>query len=76
MKILKFPIQKDFRYIVNAGSIGQPRDGDSRTCFCIFDTDSWTISYIRLDYDISTTQKKIIDAKLPKILADRLVIGY
>lgn len=74
LKTIQF--NKDHRYIINAGSVGQPRDGDPRTCFCIFDTDNWTISHIRLDYDFYNTQKKIIDAKLPKFLAQRLTSGF
>lgn len=63
------------RYIVNDGSVGQPRDGDPRASFCIYDEGSSTIEFIRLPYDVASAQKKIIDAGLPKVLADRLSVG-
>lgn len=61
--------------IINVGSVGQPRDGDPRASFVIYDTDSKLVSFERIDYDIKTAQQKIIKAGLPKILATRLSIG-
>ncbi|HAJ56948.1 MAG TPA: metallophosphoesterase [Candidatus Omnitrophica bacterium] len=71
----KIEIRQDRRYIVNDGSVGQPRDGDSRACFCIYDTLSSTIEFKRVEYDIARAKKKILDAGLPRILADRLTVG-
>ena len=62
-------------YLVNVGSVGQPRDGDWRAAFCIWDKDANTISIKRIEYDLATAQKKILDAGLPKILAQRLGEG-
>jgi len=64
------------KYIVNVGSVGQPRDGDSRCSFVIYDTDSRELKHIRLEYDIQTTYKKITRAGLPIFLAERLLKGY
>jgi len=64
-----------FKYIVNVGSIGQPRDGDPRLCFCIYDEDRKKITYKRLEYDIMKTQRKIIEKGLPPFLAYRLKQG-
>ena len=68
-------IDKNSKYIINVGSVGQPRDGDPRTGYCIFDSDNMKIEWIRLNYDIVKAQKKIVDAGLPYFLAERLQIG-
>lgn len=47
------------RYIVTVGSVGQPRDNDARSCFTVFDTDDGTITYHRLDYDVSKAAQRI-----------------
>lgn len=70
-------IDKDeLRRIINPGSVGQPRDGDPRAGFGIFDTDLAQFSYRRLPYDIQTTQAKMDAAGLPKPLSDRLAYGF
>jgi diadenosine tetraphosphatase ApaH/serine/threonine PP2A family protein phosphatase len=61
------------RYIINAGSIGQPRDGDPRACYALVDGDS--IELVRVGYDIQSTQKKMSDAGLPHMLIERLSYG-
>lgn len=68
-------IEPGMKYFINAGSVGQPRDGEWKASYCIYDTDNKIVTFRRLEYDIETTQKKIIDAGLPKILADRLATG-
>ncbi len=68
-------IEDGMKYFVNAGSVGQPRDGDWRASYCIYDLDAKIIHFRRLEYDIETTQKKIIDAGLPEALATRLADG-
>jgi diadenosine tetraphosphatase ApaH/serine/threonine PP2A family protein phosphatase len=65
----------DARYLVNCGAVGQPRDGDARAAFGIFETTSRTLSVIRVHYDVATAQAKIIAAGLPEVLAQRLAIG-
>lgn len=68
-------IEAGMKYFINAGSVGQPRDGDWRASYCIYDTDAKVVSFRRLEYDIETTQQKIIDAGLPRPLAERLKNG-
>ena len=68
-------IEPGMKYFINAGSVGQPRDGEWKASYCIYDTDNKIVTFRRLEYDIETTQKKILDAGLPKILADRLSQG-
>ena len=68
-------ITPDDRFIVNVGSVGQPRDGDPRACFVIYDDDAHTLEYIRLQYDIDITAQEILDHNLPRFLAMRLYAG-
>ena len=63
------------RYFFNVGSVGQPRDGDPRACFVLWDGDSKTVEFQRVDYDVEVARRKILDAGLPRFLADRLVSG-
>ncbi len=72
----KFVFKKNQKYLVNVGSVGQPRDGDPRSCFVIYDDENNTIEYVRLDYEIQKTYNKIIKAGLPVFLAERLLKGY
>jgi predicted phosphodiesterase len=62
-------------YLINPGSVGQPRDGDPRAAYALFDSESQTVNYCRSIYDVQRAQKKIRDAGLPAILADRLAAG-
>ncbi len=68
-------ITHDKKFIVNAGSVGQPRDGDWRACFMLFNTDAWSMEYVRLEYDVNTARQKILSVGLPKKLGDRLLVG-
>lgn len=68
-------INPDFQYIINVGSVGQPRDGDARACYVVYDTDLGTLKLKRVGYDIKRAQLKILDAGIPEVLADRLSIG-
>jgi diadenosine tetraphosphatase ApaH/serine/threonine PP2A family protein phosphatase len=63
------------RYIVNVGSVGQPRDGDPRASYVIFDHQADTLQLRRVAYDIQGAQRKILQAGLPPILAVRLANG-
>lgn len=65
----------DDRYLVNVGSVGQPRDNDPRAAFAVWDQDAATIRLCRVPYDIPTAQEKIRRAGLPAILSDRLAYG-
>lgn len=64
------------KYIVNVGSVGQPRDGNPKACFCVYDQKTQDIEYVRLAYDVDKTKTKIIQAGLPVFLAERLTKGY
>jgi diadenosine tetraphosphatase ApaH/serine/threonine PP2A family protein phosphatase len=61
--------------LVNPGSIGQPRDGDPRASFAIWDQDHARIEFYRVEYDIARTQEKMRAAQLPTYLIDRLSQG-
>lgn len=63
------------RWLINPGSVGQPRDGDPRAAWLELDTGEWTAKYHRIEYDIDAAAKAIADADLPKQLADRLYVG-
>lgn len=61
--------------IINVGSIGQPRDEDPRSCYYFYDSEADKGRWIRTEYPHQITAKKIIQAGLPRILADRLAMG-
>jgi len=71
----KFRVEPGKKYFVNVGSIGQPRDGNPKAAYVIYDMAQQTIELRRLDYDIATAQKKIRAAGLPERLAARLALG-
>lgn len=68
-------IKPDNKYIVNVGSVGQPRDDDSDSCYCIFDSEKREVWIKRTSYDVETASKKIIACGLPGFLAERLRVG-
>ena len=63
------------RWLINPGSVGQPRDGDPRAAWLELDTDAWTATYHRVEYDIERAADAILEADLPEHLAKRLEIG-
>jgi predicted phosphodiesterase len=63
------------RYLINVGSVGQPRDGDPRASICVYDRERCEVSIRRVEYDIEGAKKRIIDAGLPQVLANRLSWG-
>jgi diadenosine tetraphosphatase ApaH/serine/threonine PP2A family protein phosphatase len=63
------------KYFINVGSVGQPRDGNPRASYAIYDVDKRVVTFRRIEYDICKAQKKIIDAGLPPRLAQRLAQG-
>ena len=63
------------KFIVNVGSVGQPRDGDPRLSFGIMDTGTWRYENVRSEYDVMKASAKIRKAGLPKPLADRILVG-
>ncbi len=63
------------KYMINPGSVGQPRDGDPRAAFALYDTDKNSVTYHRVPYDVAAAQEKIFAAGLPERLAIRLEEG-
>ncbi len=72
---MSIDIQPGWKYLINVGSVGQPRNRDPRASFAIYDTEARRIVRYRLPYDIATTQEKIRAAGLPEKLATRLQKG-
>lgn len=75
VKVDELPIEDAKKYFINVGSVGQPRDGDWRAAYCIYHQDKSTVEQRRVKYDLATAQRKIIQAGLPRMLADRLEVG-
>jgi predicted phosphodiesterase len=71
----KLLLVADSRYLVNPGAVGQPRDGDPRAAFAVYDTDDRSVIFHRVEYDIAAAQDRIIRAGLPPQLAERLSYG-
>jgi diadenosine tetraphosphatase ApaH/serine/threonine PP2A family protein phosphatase len=63
------------RYMINPGSIGQPRDGDWRAAFALFDTEAQIVHFHRTPYNLKAAQERILSANLPPRLATRLAAG-
>ena len=74
-KEVKVEIKPGNRYIVNVGSVGQPRDGMPKAAYCVYDTEKKSIQVKRADYDLKLARKKIMAKGLPQFLADRLLMG-
>ena len=68
-------LEADSRYLVNPGSVGQPRDSDPRAAYMIFDADAQRIEMYRVEYDVTATQGKMSAAGLPEPLVRRLAAG-
>ena len=63
------------KYFINVGSVGQPRDGDPRAAYALYDPQARKIRFRRVEYDIAAAQAKIREAGLPERLAERLAVG-
>ena len=63
------------RWLINPGSVGQPRDGDPRAAWMVLDTEGWTATYRRTPYEIDQAAEAIAEAKLPQHLGARLYVG-
>jgi len=68
-------LEPDRRYIINVGSVGQPRDHDPRACFVVYHEAAGEVEFVRVPYDIEGAQAKIRAAQLPEVLAARLATG-
>jgi diadenosine tetraphosphatase ApaH/serine/threonine PP2A family protein phosphatase len=71
----KIHLKPGVKYIVNVGSVGQPRDGNPLASYVIYDPVEDSIRFVRVPYDVAGAQRKIIDAGLPQVLAMRLEWG-
>lgn len=68
-------IAMDTRYLLNPGSVGQPRDGDPRAAFAVADLDHKVVEFWRVPYDVEAVQKRMLEADLPEPLVLRLAFG-
>ncbi|MGB9797785.1 MAG: metallophosphoesterase family protein [bacterium] len=72
----RIKIKEGFRYLINPGSVGQPRDNIPLASFAIYDSERSEVEIRRLEYKIEEAQRRIISAGLPLILAERLSFGW
>jgi predicted phosphodiesterase len=70
-----FRLDPTSRYLINPGSVGQPRDRNPQSSFALFDSRKRTVRFFRVPYDVAKTQAAILKAGLPEILASRLTFG-
>ncbi len=68
-------LRRGIRYLINPGSVGQPRDRNPEASFAIFDSERMTVQFLRVPYDIEKSQAAILRAGFPRVLADRLAQG-
>lgn len=73
--VTNVPLRDGVRYLINPGSVGQPRDGDWRAAFAIFDETARMVEFYRTGYNLSLTQEKMVSASLPDPLIHRLEFG-
>src|SRR6266480_3617590 len=74
-RVDKLRIEPGKKYFINAGSVGQPRDGNWHAAYCIYDVENKLVELVRVKYDVANAQKKISKAGLPQLLAERLALG-
>ncbi len=73
--MVEVPLEAERKYFINAGSVGQPRDGDPRACYVIYDTDRKSVIFRRVPYDVDAASAAVLAAGLPDYLAQRLLTG-
>jgi predicted phosphodiesterase len=71
----KVDLDPNIRMVINPGSVGQPRDGDPRASYALYDSDANTVTLHRVEYDIAATQKLMAEEGLPQWLIQRLATG-
>jgi len=71
----KVYVEDHFRYFINVGSLGQPRDNNPDACVVLLDEDEQSIEFLRVPYDITSSQEKILSEGLPSYLAERLLLA-
>lgn len=72
---VRLKLQRDRRYLINPGSIGQPRDRNPAAAYAIYDASTRVVHFDRVPYDAEKTREKILRAGLPGMLGDRLLVG-
>jgi diadenosine tetraphosphatase ApaH/serine/threonine PP2A family protein phosphatase len=72
---VKYPLEEGRRYLINPGSIGQPRDRNAAAAYAIYDAEARVVHFDRVPYAAEKTREKIHRAGLPHILGDRLLVG-
>ena len=72
---MQVQLREGSKYLINPGSVGQPRDGDPRAAYAIVDTKERRVELFRAPYAVDETQSKIVEAGLPEVLAQRLAVG-
>jgi diadenosine tetraphosphatase ApaH/serine/threonine PP2A family protein phosphatase len=72
----RITLNSDEKYIINVGSVGQPRDGDPRSAYVIYDEAERIVEIFRVDYDMGRASQKILEAGLPRMLAERILRGF
>jgi diadenosine tetraphosphatase ApaH/serine/threonine PP2A family protein phosphatase len=72
---IELRLKDGLRYLINPGSVGQPRDGDWRAGFAVFDSEERMITFCRVPYNLKSAQDRIMQANLPQRLAQRLAMG-
>src|SRR5215468_8458902 len=71
----RLKLQRDRRYLINPGSVGQPRDRNPAAAYAIYDAAARVVHFDRVPYDAEKTREKIYRAGLPEMLGDRLLVG-
>ena len=71
----KIVLEPTWHYLINPGSVGQPRDGNPEASYAIFDDEEFSIQYLSVPYNVAAAQTSILEAGLPKFLAERLAQG-
>lgn len=69
------PLAPEVKYLINPGSVGQPRDGDWRAAYAVVDASARTLMMYRVEYEVEAAQAKVMRAGLPDVLARRLGVG-
>lgn len=72
----RLKLAEGVKYVVNVGSVGQPRDGNPDASFVVFDDETLSVEIKRVEYDRKSAAEKILKAGLPPVLAERLLVGY
>lgn len=72
---MRVQLKPGCKYLVNPGSVGQPRDGDPRAAYAIVDTTEHRVELYRIRYAVEDAQMKVVKAGLPEVLAQRLAVG-